>query len=242
MRRRNRQDAVKLLAPKVDVVIVVGSPTSSNSNRLRELAQRLGTNAYMVDSPDDLRAEWFEEKHSVGLTAGASAARHPVQPGDCAAARARCRRRTQHPGVAETVNFPLADGAGRQGDGCGVRPKKSSAPRAARAAAQPRDPHSAQRARMERDRLGRRCLRGRLLLGMIAAVAAAARSSAGSAAQARLERPRYMGQPQQRHGERAARPHRHQLSTLRSRCSRAPAARTRSGFAACAWFKLRTAA
>ena len=53
---QNRQDAVKVLAPQVDVVIVVGSPTSSNSNRLRELAERLGTPAYMVDSADDLQA------------------------------------------------------------------------------------------------------------------------------------------------------------------------------------------
>src|SRR5688500_16762163 len=70
---QNRQDAVKVLAPKVDVVVVVGSPTSSNSNRLRELAQRLGAEAYMVDQPDDLKLEWFEGKSRVGLTAGGSA-------------------------------------------------------------------------------------------------------------------------------------------------------------------------
>src|SRR3954447_14231421 len=70
---QNRQDAVKVLAPGVDVLIVVGSPTSSNSNRLRELAERLGTSAYMVDKPDDLRPEWFEGRACVGLTAGASA-------------------------------------------------------------------------------------------------------------------------------------------------------------------------
>ncbi|MFX8145282.1 4-hydroxy-3-methylbut-2-enyl diphosphate reductase, partial [Acinetobacter baumannii] len=55
---QNRQDAVKLLAPQVDVVIVVGSPTSSNSNRLRELAERLGTPGYMVDAAEDLKPEW----------------------------------------------------------------------------------------------------------------------------------------------------------------------------------------
>ena len=55
------------------MVIVVGSPTSSNSNRLRELAERLGTEAYMVDGADDLQAEWFEGTRRVGLTAGASA-------------------------------------------------------------------------------------------------------------------------------------------------------------------------
>ena len=70
---QNRQDAVKVLAPQVDVVIVVGSPTSSNSNRLRELAQRLGTPAYMVDNADELQQAWFESASRVGLTAGASA-------------------------------------------------------------------------------------------------------------------------------------------------------------------------
>ena len=70
---QNRQDAVKLMSPLVDVVIVVGSPTSSNSNRLRELADRLGTPAYMVDSAADLDPAWFEGTLKVGLTAGASA-------------------------------------------------------------------------------------------------------------------------------------------------------------------------
>ena len=70
---QNRQDAVKMLAPQVDVVIVVGSPTSSNSNRLRELAERLGTPAYMVDNADELKPEWFDAAARVGLTAGASA-------------------------------------------------------------------------------------------------------------------------------------------------------------------------
>ncbi|RZI79631.1 MAG: 4-hydroxy-3-methylbut-2-enyl diphosphate reductase, partial [Rubrivivax sp.] len=70
---QNRQDAVKILAPQVDVVIVVGSPTSSNSNRLRELAERLGTPSYMVDCPGDLQEAWFDGRPRVGLTAGASA-------------------------------------------------------------------------------------------------------------------------------------------------------------------------
>ena len=70
---QNRQDAVKIMSPQVDLVIVVGSPTSSNSNRLRELAQRLGTESYMVDSAAELKAEWFEGKSRIGLTAGASA-------------------------------------------------------------------------------------------------------------------------------------------------------------------------
>ena len=70
---QNRQDAVKILAPQADVVIVVGSPTSSNSNRLRELAARLGTPAYMVDNALELKEEWFADAARVGLTAGASA-------------------------------------------------------------------------------------------------------------------------------------------------------------------------
>jgi 4-hydroxy-3-methylbut-2-en-1-yl diphosphate reductase len=70
---QNRQDAVKFMAPQVQLVIVVGSKASSNSNRLRELAEKLGVPAYMVDAPDQLRPEWFEGKKRVGLTAGASA-------------------------------------------------------------------------------------------------------------------------------------------------------------------------
>jgi len=70
---QNRQDAVKFMAPQVEVVIVVGSATSSNSNRLRELAEKLGVPAYMVDAPDQLKPEWFVGKKRVGLTAGASA-------------------------------------------------------------------------------------------------------------------------------------------------------------------------
>jgi len=109
---QNRQDAVKLLAPTVDVVVVVGSPTSSNSNRLRELAQRLGAAAYMVDSPDDLKPEWFEGKRAVGLTAGASAPDILVQQ---VIARLRALGalsvRTMQ-GVEETVHFPLPKGLG----------------------------------------------------------------------------------------------------------------------------------
>jgi len=70
---QNRQDAVKLMARECDVVIVVGSPNSSNSNRLREVAQNIGVPAYMVDRAADLRAEWLAGKRRVGVTAGASA-------------------------------------------------------------------------------------------------------------------------------------------------------------------------
>ena len=70
---QNRQDAVKIMTPRCDVVIVVGSPNSSNSNRLREVAENMGAQAYMVDTAADLRPEWVAGKRRVGVTAGASA-------------------------------------------------------------------------------------------------------------------------------------------------------------------------
>jgi 4-hydroxy-3-methylbut-2-enyl diphosphate reductase len=70
---QNRQDAVKFLAPQCDVVIVVGSPNSSNSNRLREVAAHRGIPAYMIDRAEELQPEWIEGKRRVGVTAGASA-------------------------------------------------------------------------------------------------------------------------------------------------------------------------
>ena len=76
---QNRQDAVRSLAPECDAFVVVGSPTSSNSNRLRELASNLGTRAYLVDNADDLDPSWFESVKRVGLTAGASAPEVLVQ-------------------------------------------------------------------------------------------------------------------------------------------------------------------
>ena len=109
---QNRQDAIKVMAPAVDVVIVVGSPTSSNSNRLRELAERLGTPAYMVDSAEELDPAWFDDRPRVGLTAGASAPEVLVN-----AVIARLKgmgavsvRRL--PGVQETTQFPLPMGLG----------------------------------------------------------------------------------------------------------------------------------
>jgi 4-hydroxy-3-methylbut-2-enyl diphosphate reductase len=70
---QNRQDAVKTLSEQVDVVLVVGSPNSSNSNRLRELAERVGCRAYLIDSEDDIRSEWLAGNPRIGITAGASA-------------------------------------------------------------------------------------------------------------------------------------------------------------------------
>ena len=109
---QNRQDAVKLMAPQVDVVIVVGSPSSSNSNRLRELADRLGTPAYMVDAADDLDPAWFDGCPRVGLTAGASAPDILVQQviARLRALGALSVRRLA--GVEETVHFPLPLGLG----------------------------------------------------------------------------------------------------------------------------------
>jgi 4-hydroxy-3-methylbut-2-enyl diphosphate reductase len=107
---QNRQDAVKLMSPQVDLVIVVGSPTSSNSNRLRELADRLGVAAYMVDSAADLNPAWFENAQKVGLTAGASAPDVLVQ-------EVISRLRTLGAvsvrtldGIQETIKFPLPKG------------------------------------------------------------------------------------------------------------------------------------
>jgi len=76
---QNRQDAVKKLVEDCDVVVVVGSQSSSNSNRLREIAEKVGKRGYLVDGPDDLRPEWFAGKQSVGVTAGASAPELLVQ-------------------------------------------------------------------------------------------------------------------------------------------------------------------
>ena len=107
---QNRQDAVKLMSPQVDVLVVVGSPTSSNSNRLRELGSRLGADSYMIDSADELQNEWFEGKHRVGLTAGASAPEVLVQD---VITRLRALGATsirKLDGVTETIKFPLPKG------------------------------------------------------------------------------------------------------------------------------------
>jgi 4-hydroxy-3-methylbut-2-enyl diphosphate reductase len=107
---QNRQDAVKLLSARVDLLIVVGSPTSSNSNRLRELALRLGAESYMVDSAAELRPEWFAGKTRVGLTAGASAPE--VLVGEVIerikALGAVSVRKMD--GIEETIKFPLPKG------------------------------------------------------------------------------------------------------------------------------------
>jgi 4-hydroxy-3-methylbut-2-enyl diphosphate reductase len=107
---QNRQDAVKVMSPQVDVLIVVGSPTSSNSNRLAELARKLGVDSYMVDNAGELRSEWLEGKSRVGLTAGASAPEVLVKEviERIKALGAVSVRKLD--GIQETVKFPLPKG------------------------------------------------------------------------------------------------------------------------------------
>ena len=107
---QNRQDAVKMMAREVDVMIVVGSPTSSNSNRLAELARKLGVPSYMVDSPQELRAEWLEGKARVGLTAGASAPELLVQDVIARVKALGAMSVRKMDGIVETVKFPLPKG------------------------------------------------------------------------------------------------------------------------------------
>ena len=107
---QNRQDAIKLLSPQVDLVIVVGSPTSSNSNRLREVAIKLGTESYMIDNADELNPEWFKGKSRVGLSAGASAPEVLVREVvERIKAYGAISVRTMD-GLVETVKFPLPTG------------------------------------------------------------------------------------------------------------------------------------
>ena len=107
---QNRQDAVKVMSPQVDVLIVVGSPTSSNSNRLRELAAKLGTEAYMVDDASELQESWFEGRNRVGLTAGASAPEVLVKAViDRIRALGAVSVRKMD-GIEETIKFPLPKG------------------------------------------------------------------------------------------------------------------------------------
>jgi 4-hydroxy-3-methylbut-2-enyl diphosphate reductase len=107
---QNRQDAVKLLARQVDLVIVVGSPTSSNSNRLREVADKLGVPAHMVDGAEQLRSEWLRGKARVGITAGASAPDTLVrQVVEQLRALGAVSVQTLR-GIGESVKFPLPKG------------------------------------------------------------------------------------------------------------------------------------
>jgi len=115
---QNRQDAVKIMSPQVELLIVVGSPTSSNSNRLRELAERLGTTAYMIDNAGELQEAWFDGVQRVGLTAGASAPEVLVREviDRIKALGAVAVRRMD--GIEETIKFPLPKGL-RMDEGSG---------------------------------------------------------------------------------------------------------------------------
>jgi len=104
---QNRQDAVKFMAPQCEVVIVVGSPNSSNSNRLREVAEHIGAQAYMVDSAAGLRPEWIAGKQRVGVTAGASAPEVLVQEVVAKLRALGARSVTSLDGVVEKVVFTL---------------------------------------------------------------------------------------------------------------------------------------
>jgi 4-hydroxy-3-methylbut-2-en-1-yl diphosphate reductase len=107
---QNRQDAVKFMAPLCDLVIVVGSPNSSNSNRLREVARNLGRESYLVDKADDLRPEWVAGKRSIGVTAGASAPEVLVHDVIHRLQEMGVRRVRELEGIEEHVTFPLPRG------------------------------------------------------------------------------------------------------------------------------------
>jgi 4-hydroxy-3-methylbut-2-enyl diphosphate reductase len=111
---QNRQDAVKVMARQADVVIVVGSPNSSNSNRLREVAAKRGVPAYMIDRADQLRPEWVAGRRSVGVTAGASAPEVLVREVLERLAELGAGGVHELEGVAERVVFPMPKGLGAQ--------------------------------------------------------------------------------------------------------------------------------
>lgn len=111
---QNRQDAVKVLAPQCDLVLVVGSPNSSNSNRLREVAERIGTDAYLVDGADAIDPAWLVGRQRIGITAGASAPEVLVEQvvqrlKELGAVSVRTM-----PGLEENVAFPLPKGLSRK--------------------------------------------------------------------------------------------------------------------------------
>jgi 4-hydroxy-3-methylbut-2-enyl diphosphate reductase len=128
---QNRQDAVKFLAPQCDVVIVVGSPNSSNSNRLREVAAKRGAPAHMIDRADQLRAEWLAGKRRVGVTAGASAPEVLVEEVIAHLKALGAASVTELGGIVEKVVFPMPKGLAGQNHEtrASSRPSAGSAPR-----------------------------------------------------------------------------------------------------------------
>jgi len=109
---QNRQDAVKLMSGQVDVVLVVGSKTSSNTNRLREVAERHGVPAYLLNGAEELNPLWLEGKQRVGITAGASAPEALVQGLVTAVKALGATAVRRLPGAEETIRFPLPKGLG----------------------------------------------------------------------------------------------------------------------------------
>jgi 4-hydroxy-3-methylbut-2-enyl diphosphate reductase len=107
---QNRQDAVKLLSPQVDVVVVVGSPNSSNSNWLREVAAHRGVPSYMVDDARDLKIEWIAGRQRVGVTAGASAPETLVAQVIARLRELGAANVAEVSGVVERVVFPMPRG------------------------------------------------------------------------------------------------------------------------------------
>jgi 4-hydroxy-3-methylbut-2-en-1-yl diphosphate reductase len=112
---QNRQDAVKFMAPRCDVVIVVGSPNSSNSNRLREVAENLGRRAYLVDRAGEIRPEWIADARTIGVSAGASAPEVLVQDVIAALKRLGASRVRELEGITEAVTFPLPKAIAKAG-------------------------------------------------------------------------------------------------------------------------------
>lgn len=106
----NRQEAVKFMAPKVEVVVVVGSPNSSNSNRLREVAEKKGTPAYMVDNASQINPAWLEGRSRIGVTAGASAPEVLVQAVIDRLKELGAKSVRTLPGAEENVTFPMPKG------------------------------------------------------------------------------------------------------------------------------------
>jgi 4-hydroxy-3-methylbut-2-enyl diphosphate reductase len=117
---QNRQDAVKFMAPQSEVVIVVGSPNSSNSNRLREVAQHIGVPSYMVDGADQLDPAWIAGARRVGVTAGASAPEVLVQEVIARLKALGAASVRQLAGVEEHVVFPMPKGLHQRPQGVAV--------------------------------------------------------------------------------------------------------------------------
>ncbi len=107
---QNRQDAVKILSAQVDAMIVVGSPNSSNSNRLREVASNRGVPSYMIDNADELRAEWIAGRRTIGVTAGASAPELLVQQVIDRLKALGAASVAELSGVVEKIVFPMPKG------------------------------------------------------------------------------------------------------------------------------------